>query len=205
MIDIGDYVIKEGVATLCRWNEMGLDLTASVNVAAKQILSPDFMSKLTAALEGNGEVGTRLELEILETAALEDLDKVKRLIHECRALGVSTALDDFGTGYSSMTYFRHLPVDTVKIDQSFVRDMLENADDLAIVQGILGLTKAFGKTAVAEGVELTEHLSVLQNMGCHIAQGYAIGYPMPEHEFLRWLKDFKPDMTWAQGNLGFAE
>ena len=140
----------------------------------------------------------RLEMEILETAALEDLDKVKRLINECRALGVSTALDDFGTGYSSMTYFRRLPVDTVKIDQSFVRDMLDNADDLAIVQGILGLTKAFAKTSVAEGVELIEQLSVLQGMGCHIAQGYAIGYPMPEQEFLRWLEDYKPDMTWGQ-------
>jgi EAL domain-containing protein (putative c-di-GMP-specific phosphodiesterase class I) len=79
------------------------------------------------------------------------------------------------------------------------------ADDLAIVQGILGLTKAFGKTAVAEGVELTEQLSVLQGMGCHLAQGYAIGYPMPEHEFLCWLKDFKTDMNWGQGHLGFAD
>jgi EAL domain-containing protein (putative c-di-GMP-specific phosphodiesterase class I) len=86
----------------------------------------------------------------------------------------------------------------VKIDQSFVRDMLDNADDLAIVQGILGLTKAFGKTSVAEGVELIEQLSVLQSMGCHMAQGYAIGYPMPEQEFLRWLENFKPEMTWAQ-------
>jgi EAL domain-containing protein (putative c-di-GMP-specific phosphodiesterase class I) len=148
-------------------------------------------------LEGHAGITSRLELEILETAALEDLDKVKSLINECKALGVSTALDDFGTGYSSMTYFRRLPVDTVKIDQSFVRDMLDDADDLAIVQGILGLTKAFGKTSVAEGVELTEQLAVLQSMGCHIAQGYAIGRPMPEQEFLRWIENYKPDMTWA--------
>lgn len=198
IVEIGDYVIKEAVATLSRWHELALDLSASVNVAARQILSPDFMRKLRKALEGRADIAARLELEILETAALEDLDKVKRLINECKALGVSTALDDFGTGYSSMTYFRRLPVDTVKIDQSFVRDMLENSDDLAIVQGILGLTKAFGKTAVAEGVELIEHLAVLQNLGCHSAQGYAIGYPMPEQEFLRWLEGFKPDRTWAQ-------
>jgi EAL domain-containing protein (putative c-di-GMP-specific phosphodiesterase class I) len=150
------------------------------------------MSKLRGELEGKAGIASHLELEILETAALEDLDKVKRLINECKALGVSTALDDFGTGYSSMTYFRRLPVDTVKIDQSFVRDMLDNADDLAIVQGILGLTKAFGKISVAEGVELIEQLAVLQNMGCHHAQGYAIGYPMPEQEFLQWVRDFKP-------------
>jgi EAL domain-containing protein (putative c-di-GMP-specific phosphodiesterase class I) len=156
------------------------------------------MFKLRDELEGRPDIGRRLELEILETAALEDLDKVKRLINECKALGVSTALDDFGTGYSSMTYFRRLPVDTVKIDQSFVRDMLDNADDLAIVQGILGLTKAFAKTSVAEGVELTEQLSVLQSMGCDIAQGYAIGYPMPEQKFLHWLEEYKPDMNWAQ-------
>jgi len=198
IVEIGDYVIKEAVATLSRWHELGLDLSASVNVAARQILSPIFMFKLRDELEGRADIAPRLELEILETAALEDLDKVKRLINECKALGVGFALDDFGTGYSSMTYFRRLPVDTVKIDQSFVRDMLDNADDLAIVQGILGLTKAFGKTSVAEGVELIEQLSVLQSMGCHMAQGYAIGYPMPEQEFLRWLEDFKPDMTWAQ-------
>jgi diguanylate cyclase (GGDEF)-like protein/PAS domain S-box-containing protein len=195
IVEIGDYVIGEGVATLCRWHELGLELSASVNVAARQMLSPEFMPKLRKALEGHAGIGARLELEILETAALEDLDNVKRLINECRALGVSTALDDFGTGYSSMTYLRHLPVDTVKIDQSFVRDMLDNSDDLAIVQGILGLSKAFGKISVAEGVELNKHLAVLQNMGCHIAQGYAIGYPMPEQEFLRWVKDFKLEIT----------
>jgi diguanylate cyclase (GGDEF)-like protein/PAS domain S-box-containing protein len=197
IVDIGDYVIREGVATLNRWHEMGLGLTASINVAARQMLAPAFMGKLVEALAGRADIARHLELEILETAALEDLDKVKRLINECRELGISTALDDFGTGYSSMTYFRHLPVDTVKIDQSFVRDMLENADDLAIVQGILGLTKAFGKTSVAEGVELVEHLAVLQNMGCSTAQGYAIGHPMPEHEFLRWLDSYKPDTTWG--------
>jgi EAL domain-containing protein (putative c-di-GMP-specific phosphodiesterase class I) len=195
---VGDYVIREALATLSRWRELGLDLSASINVAARQMLSPDFMDKLRAELDGKTQLAPRLELEILETVALEDLDKVKRQINECRALGVGTALDDFGTGYSSMTYFRRLPVDTVKIDQSFVRDMLDNADDLAIVQGILGLTRAFAKTSVAEGVELIEQLAVLQGMGCHIAQGYAIGYPMPEQEFLHWLRDYKPDMSWAQ-------
>ncbi len=197
IVTIGDFVIKEGVAALSRWQELGLNMSASVNVAARQMLSPDFMLKLHDALDGRVDIAANLELEILETAALEDLDTVKRLINECRALGVSTALDDFGTGYSSMTHFRHLPVDTVKIDQSFVRDMLNNVDDLAIVQGILGLTKAFGKTSVAEGVEFQEHLAVLRNMGCHHAQGYAIGHPMPEQEFLRWVADFEPDMTWS--------
>lgn len=197
IIEIGDFVIQEGISTLSRWQALGMDLSVSINIAARQMLSPDFIGKLHAVLAGRADIAARLELEILETTALEDLDKVKRLIDECRALGVSTALDDFGTGYSSMTYFRHLPVDTVKVDQSFVRDMLTNTDDLAIVEGILGLTKAFGKTAVAEGVEFLEHLPTLQRMGCHIAQGYAIGYPMPEQEFLRWVKDFKPDFAWT--------
>ncbi|MBI5892007.1 MAG: EAL domain-containing protein [Nitrosomonadales bacterium] len=198
IVEIGDYVIAQAVATLARWSELGLDLSASINVAARQMLAVDFMPKLHGALQGRADLAAHLEMEILETAALEDLEKVKRLINECRMLGIGTALDDFGTGYSSMTYFRRLPVDTVKIDQSFVRDMLDNADDLAIVQGILGLTKAFGKNSVAEGVELTEQLAVLQGMGCNVAQGYAIGYPMPEQEFLRWLEDYKPDMSWAQ-------
>ncbi len=200
IVEIGDYVIEEGVSTLSRWHDLGLGLSVSLNVAARQMLSPDFMSKLREVLEGKTGIASRLELEILETAALEDLDKVKRLINECRMLGVGFALDDFGTGYSSMTYFRRLPVNTVKIDRTFVCDMLDNADDLAIIQGILGLTKAFDKASVAEGVELVEQLAVLQDMGCHIAQGYAIGHPMPEQDFLRWLEKYKPDATWAQGH-----
>lgn len=201
IVEIGDFVMHEGVNTLTRWQAMGLNLTASLNVPARQLLMLDFIPKLRELLSNHSSVATRLELEILESAALEDLNRVKQLINECRALGVGTALDDFGTGYSSMTHFRHLPVDTVKIDQSFVRDMLENADDLSIVQGILGLTKAFGKKSVAEGVEMVEHLSVLQSLGCHYAQGYAISHPMPEHEFLLWLKDYKPNAAWIKQSL----
>jgi len=204
IIEIGDFVMREGVASLLRWQGLGLDLTASLNVPARQLLAHDFIPKLRLLLGSNSSVAERIELEILESAALEDLNRVKHLIDECRSLGISTALDDFGTGYSSMTHFRRLPVDTVKIDQSFVRDMLENADDMAIVQGILGLTKAFGKASVAEGVELVEHLTMLQEMGCHYAQGYAIGHPMPEHEFLNWLKEYEPNPAWVKQPLKLA-
>lgn len=198
IVELGDYVIHHGVEMLRCWRDRGLDMSISVNVAARQLLAPDFVDKLRAALSDRPDLAPYFELEIVETAALNDLDRVKQIIVESQALGVKTALDDFGTGYSSMTYLRRIPVNTVKVDQSFVRDMLNNEDDLAIVHGILGLTKAFNKVAVAEGVEREEHLLMLHSLGCEVAQGYVIGYPMPETEFLNWMEQYRPNMDWAR-------
>ncbi|BBE51829.1 Cyclic di-GMP phosphodiesterase Gmr [Ferriphaselus amnicola] len=190
IVSIGDYVIDQALSTLSRWRIEGHNLSISINVAPRQLLAPDFSRKLTLAMESYVTPPDRLELEILETAALGDLERVTRIIEECKRLGVGFALDDFGTGYSSMTYFRRLPVSTVKIDQSFVRDMLVDKEDRAIVEGILGMTAAFGKQSVAEGAETPEHLTALREMGCHIVQGYALARPMPEADFLNWLEAF---------------
>jgi hypothetical protein len=114
----------------------------------------------------------------------------------CRRLGVSFALDDFGTGYSSLTYFRRLPADTLKIDQSFVRDMLDDPEDLAIVEGVIGLTKAFDRQVIAEGVETVEHGMVLLQLGCDLAQGYGIARPMPGADFPLWVKNFVAPELW---------
>ena len=113
-----------------------------------------------------------------------------RFFAAVRHLGVTLALDDFGTGYSSLTYFRRLPADTLKIDQSFVRDMLDDPDDLAIVEGVIGLTRAFNRHVVAEGVETPEHGPILLQLGCDIAPGYGIARPMPgRHRRLDpWLR-----------------
>lgn len=115
----------------------------------------------------------------------------------CRALGVSFALDDFGTGYSSLTYFRRLPADMLKIDQSFVRDMLDDPDDLAIVEGIIGLTHAFQRRVIAEGVETPEHGMLLLQLGCDLAQGFGIARPMPAVDFPEWAARFVPDELWS--------
>jgi EAL domain-containing protein (putative c-di-GMP-specific phosphodiesterase class I) len=115
----------------------------------------------------------------------------------CQALGVSFALDDFGTGYSSLTYLKRLPAELLKIDQSFVRDMQSDADDLAIVQGVIGLAKAFGRQVIAEGVETAALGAVLLSMGCDLAQGYGIAKPMPSAEIPAWVDLWRADASWT--------
>jgi hypothetical protein len=133
-----------------------------------------------------------LELVVLETSALEDIVTVSRVMDECHVLGLSFALDDFGTGYSSLTYLKRLPASTLKIDQSFVRDMLHDPGNLAIVHSILGLATAFQRKAVAEGVESHDHCRLLLQLGCQYVQGYIISKPMPADEVYYWSCHWQP-------------
>ena len=117
-------------------------------------------------------------------------------MNACRELGIDFALDDFGTGYSSLTHLRRLPASLIKIDQSFVLDMLVDADDLAIIQGVISLAKAFKRDVIAEGVETTEHGTALLQLGCELAQGYGIARPMPASDIAEWAAEWKPDDAW---------
>jgi EAL domain-containing protein (putative c-di-GMP-specific phosphodiesterase class I) len=139
----------------------------------------------------------QLSLEVLETSALEDLLHVAKLIRECKKLGVDFSLDDFGTGYSSLTYLRRLPVTQLKIDQSFVRDMLDDADDLAILKGVIGLATAFNREVIAEGVETLAHGQALLALGCELAQGYGIARPMPGSDIPDWTGTWAEKSAWA--------
>jgi EAL domain-containing protein (putative c-di-GMP-specific phosphodiesterase class I) len=180
-IEIGDWVINETLRQMDAWRrEHGLELAISINISGDHLQHPGFSRRLGEILASYPAVSPRLiELEVLETAALEDIATTAALFAECRKLGVSFALDDFGTGYSSLTYFRRLPADLLKIDQSFVRDMLDNPDDLAIVEGVIGLTQAFRRAVIAEGVETPEHHRFLMEHGCRAFQGYLFGRPEP--------------------------
>ena len=158
-------------------------MPVSVNVGARQLQQTNFVEQLRALLAAHPTVApSSLELELLETSALEDVAGVSRLIEECRAIGVTFALDDFGTGYSSLTYLKRLPVTMLKIDQSFVRDMLDDPDDLAILEGVIGLAAAFKRQVIAEGVESVAHGTALLRLGCELAQGYGIARPMPAEQ-----------------------
>ena len=126
-----------------------------------------------------------------------DIELAGRVLRECRQLGVPVALDDFGTGYSSLTYFKRLPVDILKIDQSFVRDMLDDPEDLAIIAGVIGLTEAFQRQVIAEGVEKAEQGLLLMHLGCDLAQGYGIARPMPAVAIPDWTRHFCPEPLWA--------
>jgi len=186
-IEIGNWVIAAALTQINHWHCAGLDIEISINISAYHLESPRFAEKLRQQLTQYPNIKPgKLQIEILETAALNDLSIVCEIIEECRELGVGFALDDFGTGYSSLSYLSKLPVDLLKIDQSFVRDILEDKGDKAIVQGIIALTEAFDRQTVAEGIETEDHYRALRNMGCQIGQGYAIAGPMPADELRNW-------------------
>lgn len=199
MIELGDWVIDHALYQLSQWRKDGLDLALSVNVSAQQLQRRDFALHLAELLALHPEVRpNQLTLEIVETSALDDLSKIAQLIRDCSDLGVEFAVDDFGTGYSSLTYLRHLPARQLKIDQSFVRDMLEDPDDLAIVRGVIGLAQAFHREVIAEGVESVAHGQLLIAQGCQLAQGYGIARPMPANNIPIWVANWKPDRAWTE-------
>ena len=198
IVRIGDWVLDAALAQMAAWRHAGLDVAVSVNVAAHHLQQDDFVARLQAKLAGHPDLPAgRLELEVLETVALEDVDRMARIMEACRALGVDFALDDFGTGYSSLTYLRRLPATVLKIDRSFVRDMLWNAEDLTIVEGVIGLAAAFRRTVIAEGVESAEHGALLLELGCDLAQGYGIARPMPPDQLPGWVRQWRPAASWA--------
>lgn len=197
-LEIGEWVIDTALTQMELWHEVGLDVPVSVNVGARQLQQPDFVERLQEILARHPSVrSSDLELEVLETSALEDIARISKVIEDCRNIGVNFALDDFGTGYSSLTYLKRLPVAQLKIDQSFVRDMLGDPDDLAILEGVIGLARAFQRQVIAEGVETIEHGVMLLRLGCELAQGYGIARPMPARQLQGWLNSWQCDAAWV--------
>lgn len=197
-IKVGNWVIEEALRQMTAWKKTGLEIKVSVNISPRHLQGEDFFMHLETSLAQYPEVSSRqLELEVLESSAMEDLPLVSRVISDCRhRLGITFALDDFGTGYSSLTHIRNLDVSLVKVDQSFVRDMIADPDDYAIVEAVIGLSKAFRREVVAEGVETKEHGLILLNMECTFAQGYGIARPMQPGSLLAWLQLYEIPEEW---------
>jgi diguanylate cyclase (GGDEF)-like protein/PAS domain S-box-containing protein len=194
---VGEWVIDTVLQQMASWSSAGIDCKVSANVSADHLLRANFSDRLRLILQRHPDVTPgRLELEILETAALADMKKAVETITQCRSLGVQFALDDFGTGYSSLTYFLNLPVQLLKIDQSFVRVMLEDPGGLGIVESVVRLAQAFNRPVIAEGVETLAHGSMLLHLGCHLAQGYGISRPMPADQVTPWLRKWLADKSW---------
>jgi len=197
-LQVGDWVINQALQQMDSWLAQGIKLEVSVNIASHHLQSESFFANLETALARYPAVDSQyFQLEILESSALGDLQIISQIIKTCQeALGVNVALDDFGTGYSSLTHLRSLTANTIKIDQSFVRDMLDDPDDYTIIDGVIGLADSFGRKVIAEGVETTEHGLMLQMMGCKEAQGYGIAKPMPATNFAEWLSNYIPNQEW---------
>ncbi len=196
-LDVGKWVVRTALQQMTSWREQGLCLPVSVNMDAQLLQQPDVTAWLTAELTAHPTLPPgSLQLEVLETTALDDMAHVSDVMRQCNDIGIGFALDDFGTGYSSLTYLKRLPAQELKIDQSFIRGMLDDAEDLAILQGVLGLATAFQRSVIAEGVETVEHGCMLLRLGCEHAQGYAIARAMPADALPAWVSTWRPDASW---------
>lgn len=194
----GQWVINNAIKQLVQWQKAGLMIEVSINISSFHLQSATFVSDLKDILSNYETLNTNyIQLEILESSVLGDLNTIKTTLNACRKqFGLNIALDDFGTGYSSLTHIKSLPANVIKIDQSFVIDMLNDANNYSIINGVLGLANSFNRDVIAEGVETTEHGLMLLMMGCEKAQGYSIARPMPANEFNNWLITYQPNKDW---------
>ncbi len=205
VLALGDWVLRTALQQLQQWHRAGLGLKVSVNIAGGHFQHPSFVGRLTDVLQEFPDIPrSRVVLELLESSSLDSLDEVAKVIAACQALGVGVAIDDFGTGYSSLAYLKALPADVLKIDRSFVRDMLVDAGDRAILSGILHLGQAFGRTVIAEGVETEAQGLALLQMGCAYAQGFGISVPLPAEDIPAWMAGWQPPSSWARA-AGLAQ
>jgi EAL domain-containing protein (putative c-di-GMP-specific phosphodiesterase class I) len=178
IVPIGEWVLAEAMREAARWQSLGGPLSLAVNVSAKQLARRGFVDHLRALLGETGLDPKRLELEITESVIIAGGGDAQQSLLEIAALGVGLAIDDFGTGYSGLAYLKRLPIDTVKIDQSFVRDLTVDPEDLAIVTAIVAMARSLGVDVVAEGVETQDQLDELRRLGCQRGQGYLLARPM---------------------------
>jgi diguanylate cyclase (GGDEF)-like protein len=188
IVPIGAWALRTACAQNQAWQAAGLPpLTVAVNLSARQFLAPDLPQAIQTALAESGLAAEWLELEITESLAMQDVATTIRTLALLRQAGVRCAIDDFGTGYSSLSYLKRLPLDKLKVDQSFVRDMATDTDDASIVRTIIELAHNLGIRVIAEGVENSRQLALLTGYGCDEAQGYLYGRPLPAAEFARLL------------------
>jgi EAL domain-containing protein (putative c-di-GMP-specific phosphodiesterase class I) len=191
IVPIGDWVLQEACRQARRWHELFTDrapVGMGVNLSARQLLSPDLPSKVASALGSSGLAPHLLKLEITESAVMQDANTAIRILQELKALGVQLAIDDFGTGYSSLSYLKRFPVDTLKIDRSFVDGLGEDPQDTAIVRSVVALAQTLDLSLTAEGVETAQQEAHLRSLGCDRAQGYLYARPCPAPELEALLR-----------------
>ncbi|MYL24956.1 EAL domain-containing protein [Halomonas alkaliantarctica] len=197
-IDLGEWVLETAMRQLSLWAQNGIALPINVNISPSHLLVSDFSQRLAALLARHPDVPPgMLKLEVLESAAMHDIQAALETMAECQRLGVNFAIDDFGTGFSSLTHLRQLPVNLIKIDKSFVRDMLSDQDDMAIVESVIYMANRFKHPMLAEGVETLAHAKALLALGCELAQGYGIAKPMPAEALPKWLSHWPTREDWS--------
>ncbi|MDP9083208.1 MAG: EAL domain-containing protein [Pseudomonadota bacterium] len=190
IVPIGRWVLDQACHQAQAWQEIGIPpLIVAVNISAVQLRAKDFLADVARALANTGLRPQFLELELTETFLMQDTTNTSALIHSLKDLGLTLALDDFGTGYSSLSYLKRFPIDTLKIDRSFVRSIDTNADDASIVSAVISMGKNLHMRVVAEGVETREQLDFLQERGCPFGQGYYFSPPLAGQECIQVLRE----------------
>jgi len=198
-LSLSRWVLAQALDDLARLHARQADLTLSVNtlIPAQARLRAALLNGLRDTLERHSDISPQLlTLEMVEHTLIDDLSEATRTIQQIQALGVRISLDDFGTGFSSLSHLKHLSFDELKIDQTFVHDMLNDRDDMTIVQAVLSLSQSFDVSVIAEGVETDRHADILLRLGCTKAQGFAIAHPLPIAELESWLDQWQPNPAW---------
>jgi len=190
ILSMGDWVFRQALQDLRYWREQGLNVPRlAINLSARQLFHAQTLEILEENLSEDPEAAKVLELEITESGVMQDPEQAVRTLNAFKDLGVSVAIDDFGTGYSSLSYLKRFPIDVLKVDRSFVRDITIDDDDATIVRTILAMAQALNLKVIAEGVESEEQLKLLAALGCSEGQGYYYARPMPAEDLLRFLRD----------------
>ena len=181
------WMFEEVARLLADPRTQGLPLRVSVNLSTRDLLDPELSHRLADILVRHGVAASAFCLEITESAIMDDPQRAEAMLNRLSEQGFKLSIDDFGTGYSSLAYLKRLPLSQLKIDQSFVRDILNDANDRAICQAVIALAHSMGLRVIAEGVETTEHWQMLRQQGCAEGQGYLFARPMPAHGLQQWL------------------
>ncbi|OPZ78532.1 MAG: Phytochrome-like protein cph2 [Alphaproteobacteria bacterium ADurb.Bin438] len=189
IVQLGEWVIREALWQWRKWSEMGLTPpTIAINLSAAQFQQEDLAETIENQLMETGVSPDRVELELTETVIMQDVKKANNILTKLSSLGIQIAIDDFGTGYSSLNYLKRFPVDRLKIDQSFVREMTSDYNDAEIARAIINLGHSLGMEVVSEGVENEAQLNLLREQGCDVVQGFLLGRPMPADQVLEYIK-----------------
>lgn len=192
IIPLGQLIVRQVCRDLREWNDNGLPpLRVSINLSARQFRQDDLLETISSALQEFGIPGERLGFELTESMMMHDLENTLTTLRDLQSLGALLSLDDFGTGYSSLSYLKRFPIDVLKIDRSFVRDIHENTDDAAIAHAVIAMGHRLGMRVVAEGVENLAQLALLREYGCDALQGFYFSRPVPAEEFTLMLRQGK--------------
>jgi EAL domain-containing protein (putative c-di-GMP-specific phosphodiesterase class I) len=198
IVEMGDWVLNQACKQIAKWSkhEHTKDLVLAINISSRQFMQPDFVEQVEHQIHKNAIEASRLKLELTESVALDDLELVvKKMLLLRHVVGVSLSLDDFGTGYSSLSYLKRLPLDQIKIDQSFVRNMTIDDSDAMMVKNIIDMAHNFGFNVIAEGVETVDQLELLKKNGCMSYQGYLFSKPIPIEQFELLLNEYSSALS----------